>query len=226
MIKGQFPNCILIAANAYKMPFKKDVFDGGLMVRVLHHIERREKYIKELARVLKKDAEYIQEYANKIHLKARVRAFLRKDKDFNSLEPFQQPTIHLEGAKGDGVQFLNYHPKYIEKLFEQEDFEIEDKQGCSFLRVPLLKKVFGTNILTFIEKCLQKMFPKSNIPPSIFIKTELEVGDDEGEYPELKDILACPNCKSSLSIDENNCYCEKCEKKYFRKNGVWDFRIE
>jgi len=38
VIKKQFPNVELIAANAYHMPFKDNVFDGGLMVRVLHHI--------------------------------------------------------------------------------------------------------------------------------------------------------------------------------------------
>jgi ubiquinone/menaquinone biosynthesis C-methylase UbiE len=226
LIEKQFPNCILIAANAYKMPFKENVFDGGLMVRVLHHIERQKEYIQELTRVLKKDAEYIQEYANKIHLKARIRAFLSKDRNFNSLKPYQQPTIHLEGAKGDGVQFLNYHPKYIENLFVQEGFEIEQKQGCSFLRIPFLKKLLGTKILTFFEKYLQILFAKSNIPPSIFVKTELEVGEDGGNYQELDYVLACPNCKGLISIDKDSCYCEKCKKKYFRKSGVWDFRID
>jgi ubiquinone/menaquinone biosynthesis C-methylase UbiE len=225
-IQEKFPNCILISADAYNMPFKKDVFDGGLMVRVLHHIERQKEYVKELARVLKEDAEYIQEYANKIHLKARIRAFLSKDKEFNNLKPYQQPTIHLEGAKGDGVKFLNYHPKYIENLFKQEGFEIEEKQGCSFLRIPILKKILGTKILTFFERWLQMVFSNSNIPPSIFIKTELEVGDDKGKYKRLEDILACPKCKNSLYFDNKSCFCDICKKKYFRKDGVWDFRIE
>lgn len=225
-IHEKFPNCILIAANAYHMPFKKDVFDGGLMVRVLHHIERQKEYVKELARVLKEDAQYIQEYANKIHLKARIRAFLKNDKEFNSLEPYQQPTIHLEGAKGDGVRFLNYHPKYIQNLFKQEGFEIEEKQGCSFLRIPFLKKTLGTKVLTSFERYLQIIFANSNIPPSIFVKTELAIGGKDGEYKKLKDILACPKCKRSLYFEEDSCYCNRCKKKYLRKDGVWDFRID
>ena len=226
LIEEKFPNCILIAANAYKMPFKENVFNGGLMVRVLHHIERQEEFVKELAKILKKDAVYIQEYANKIHLKARIRAFFKKDDDFNSLKPYQQPTINLEGAKDDGVQFLNYHPKYINKLFEQEGFKIEEKQGCSFLRIPLLKRMLGTKILTVFERYFQKFLAKSNIPPSIFVKAKLGGIDDKCEFKELIDIIACPNCKGSLSLNKDMYYCQTCDKKYFKKNGVWDFRIE
>ena len=79
IIQSKYPNTIFIAANAYKMPFKEDTFDGALMVRVLHHIEKPDLYFKELKRILYNNSVYVQEFANKIHIKARIRAILKKD---------------------------------------------------------------------------------------------------------------------------------------------------
>ena len=220
------PNCILIAGNAYKMPFKKDVFDGGLMVRVLHHIEKQKEYFEEVARVLKEDGVYIQEFANKIHIKARIRALLKGSTSIKDKEPYQQPTIHLEGAVGDGVSFLNYHPKYIRELLEETGFEIEDKQGCSYFRIPLLKKILGGKVLLSLENLFQKFLKKSNVPPSIFFKTELESGEKGERYKELSDILVCPECQSSLQIEKQEAICNGCKKKYIKKQNVWDFRTE
>lgn len=225
-ITKKYPNCILIAANAYKLPFRKEVFDGGLMVRVLHHIEKQREYFIEVARVFKEDGIYIQEFANKIHLKARIRGLLTGDKELRDEKPYQQPTIHLEGAVGGGVSFLNYHPKYIEKLLEDTGFEIEEKQGCSYLRVPILKKVLGTKLLTGLEEILQTLFPNSNIPPSIFFKTELDIGEEGEKYKELKDIIVCPACKSDIELKEDTVFCKECKKKYIKKGGIWDFRTE
>jgi ubiquinone/menaquinone biosynthesis C-methylase UbiE len=225
-ITNRFPNCILIAGNAYNMPFKENVFDGGLMVRVLHHIERQKDYFEELSRILKEDGIYIQEFANKIHIKARIKAFLARDKSIKDRKPYQQPTIHLEGAKGDGVSFLNYHPEYIENLLEDTGFDIEKKQGCSYLRIPILKKVFGSKILLFFEKIFQKLFAKADISPSIFLKTELDKGEEGDKYEQLEDILACPSCKSRLEFENDIAICTNCGEKYIKKEGVWDFRTK
>jgi ubiquinone/menaquinone biosynthesis C-methylase UbiE len=226
LITKKYPNCILIAANAYKMPFKKEVFDGGLMVRVLHHIENQKDYFEEVARVLKEDGIYIQEFANKIHIKARIKAFLNRDKSIKDTKPYQQPCINLEGAAGEGVSFLNYHPEYIKDLMVESGFEIEEKQGCSYLRIPLLKKILGVKVLLIIEKLFQNLFKNSNIPPSIFFKTELDTGKEGDKYKRLDEILVCPECNSSLDIHNNAATCTKCNKKYIKENSVWDFRTD
>ena len=228
LIQKQYPNTFLIAANAYKMPFRNNSFDGGLMVRVLHHIERQAEYFTELARILKEDSTYIQEFANKVHIKARLRAILRQDRTLLSKDPYQQPSGNLEGAQGTGVSFLNYHPEYIEELMEEKDFEIENKQGCSYLRIPLLKKILGTKILVLLESVLQKLLPQADISPSIFLETELDKEDEEEEikYYTIEDILVCPKCKSSLKFGESIAICDNCHKEYLKDGKVWDFRIQ
>lgn len=226
VITNKFPNLILIAANAYKLPFKNSSFDGGLMVRVLHHIDRQADYFKEVSRILKGQGIYIQEFANKRHIKARLKALLNHDKEINNLEPYQQPTINLEGAKGDGVSFLNYHSKYIEKLLKDEGFNIQNKQGCSYLRIPLLKKILGTNIMIFLEKILQEVFSKTDLSPSIFLKAKLSKKEKAPVYIRLEDLLSCPHCKHDLVLDGNRAVCKGCNKEYFKKDNIWDFRTE
>ncbi|HCC67775.1 TPA: hypothetical protein DEP90_01000 [Patescibacteria group bacterium] len=226
-VKSLSPNITLIAANAYKIPFRDNTFDGGLMVRVLHHIKRQKEYFSELSRVLKDDSIYIQEFANKIHLKARIRAILKMDRTLFNREPYQQPTINLEGAKHSGVSFLNYHPQYIINIIEKCGFDIEERQGCSYLRIPILKKILGTKIITGMEKILQKLFSNSNLPPSIFLKTELEKErKDSKEYNSLEEILLCPNCKGEMSFGENIAICNNCHKEYIKDGNIWDFRVD
>ncbi|MDD3474772.1 MAG: methyltransferase domain-containing protein [Candidatus Dojkabacteria bacterium] len=226
IMTDKYPNLILIAANAYKLPFKNSSFDGGLMVRVLHHIDKQKEYFKEVARILKNDGVYIQEFANKKHIKARVKAILHRDKEINSLEPYQQPTINLEGAKGDGVPFLNYHSKYIENLLKEEGFQLEKKQGCSYFRIPLLKKIFGTKILVILEKVFQHFFAKTDISPSIFFKERLHKKEKSPAYIRLDDLLVCPSCKHEMIIDKTKAVCTNCKKEYFKKDNIWDFRTE
>jgi SAM-dependent methyltransferase len=208
------------------MPFRKDTFDGGLMVRVLHHIKKQEEYFKEVSRILKNNSIYIQEFANKRHIKARVRAFFSNDKSVRNEQPYQQPCINLEGAKDDGVYFLNYHPNFVSNLMKTVGFDIKGKQGCSYFRIPFLKKIFGTKILTFFERIFQRLFPKSDIPPSIFFKTKLKKDPDKIQYSKLEEILVCPECKNKLTFKDNSAMCTKCNKEYFKKDGVWDLRVD
>ncbi|HRY22265.1 MAG TPA: methyltransferase domain-containing protein [Candidatus Dojkabacteria bacterium] len=232
IIKSRYPRIILIAANAYKMPFKESSFDGGLMVRVLHHIEKPEEYFKEAKRVFKKDATYIQEFANKVHIKAKIKALLRKDFEFFSEEPYEQPIgKNLEGSKKEeGGIFLNYHPSNIKSLLEKNMFTVKKKFGCSFLRSQVIKKLLGTDLMVFIEKVLQETLSWTNIPPSIFFETTLQKKSLEKEAKEdskLKDILACPSCKGDLTFEgEDYAKCKKCNLEFSKKNDIWDFRIE
>jgi ubiquinone/menaquinone biosynthesis C-methylase UbiE len=232
IIKSRYPKITLIAANAYKMPFKESSFDGGLMVRVLHHIEKPDDYFKEAKRVFKKDAKYVQEFANKVHIKAKIKALFKKDFDFFSKDPYEQPIgENLEGSKKEeGGIFLNYHPSHIRTLLEKNKFDINRKLGCSFLRSQVVKKLLGTSVMVFIEKILQKTLSWTNIPPSIFFETTLQKEKEKREDIErtnLKDILACPSCKGDLSFEgENYAKCKKCNLEFYKKDDIWDFRIE
>lgn len=235
IINSKYPNIILVAANAYNMPFRQKTFDAGLMVRVLHHIKEPSKYFTELTNVLKNDALYVQEFANKMHIKASLRALFRLDISFFNQEVYEQPVgKNLEGSKKNEKDiFLNYHPKHLKKLLQDSGFKLKKRYGCSFLRSPLIKNLLSEDIMLFLEKIMQNTLSWTNIPPSIFLKHRLEENSTEKKRKEkdnyncIEDILVCPKCKGTLDIIQTKtALCTKCSSEYFKKEGIWDFRVK
>ncbi|HVX92614.1 MAG TPA: class I SAM-dependent methyltransferase, partial [Candidatus Dojkabacteria bacterium] len=189
MILKNYPNTILIAANAYKLPFKDNSFDGGLMVRVLHHIEKPAAYFSEIYRVLSSNSSYIQEFANKLHAKARIRALLRLNFSFFNQEPYQQPNQgYNEGTKGEATTFLNFHPKYIKRLMESEGFTIKKDIGASYLRLNIFKKLFSLNLLVLLERILQITVSWLHLSPSIFYLAQKQTRKTLDNNDNLSDI--------------------------------------
>lgn len=228
-IKSKYPNAELIAANAYKMPFRQDSFDGALMVRVLHHIEKPEEYFDELKRIMGNKSIYVQEFANKVHIKAKVKALLKQDFKFFDTKPYQQPSAqNFEGTKtGEEALFYNYHPKHIKNELQNRNFEIKKKHGCSYLRSQKLKNVLGEDNMLAIEKVLQNTLSWSNIPPSVIYETILRKDSAPKHTPEnLKEILRCPACHAEMNFSDTLAKCLKCNKEYFKQDNVWDFRID
>lgn len=228
IIKSKYPNVELIAANAYKMPFKEDVFDGALMVRVLHHIENPLEYFIELKRILGDKAEYVQEFANKVHIKAVVRALFKRNFKFFSQEPFAQPSITMsEGSNNVEGIFYNFHPKHVKNLLAQNGFSVKKKVGCSFLRLPFLKKLFNDNTLLFLEKIMRATLSWTNISPSIFFETSLKKETEQKHmYERFEDTLCCPQCKGDLEIVADSATCKKCNSVFKKESNVWDFRVQ
>lgn len=225
-LSKQYPNINLIAANAYYLPFKDNSFDGGLMVRVLHHIDRPKEYFKEANRIFNSNATYIQEFANKTHLKAVVRAILKGDYKLFNDNPYQQPDQkNHEGAReGSDVPFLNYTSKWISRSLLENNFETKRKFGCSFFRINSLKKLLGTKILLILESFFQMAFSWSNISPSIFLETTVQKEKSE-VITKFEDILVCPKCKAQLTFNENKCNCKNCKLTFTKSKNIWDFRI-
>ncbi len=228
IIKKQFPNIEMIAANAYHMPFMEDTFDGGLMVRVLHHIAQPSEYYKELKRIMHNGSTYVQEFANKVNFKASLRALLHIDFKYFSKDPYQQPTSkNFEGTKeGEEAIFLSYHPSHVKSLLESQQFEIENKYGCSYLRSILLKKILGDNLRIKLESVLQKLLKTTNIPPSVIFEAKLSGDTKEVSASMLKDVLVCPKCFGALDFYDNEAHCKCCDKTYKKEENIWDFRID
>lgn len=217
----------LIAANAYHMPFKNGTIDGSIMVRVLHHIEKQKMLFKEINRITKNEGLFILEYANKLHLKARIKWLLKFDfKNFSTL-PYQQPTQgSFEGAtEGKEAIFLNYHPKYITKLLQKTEFKILKNTNCSFLRINLFKKLLPFPLLIAFERFFQKTLSWANIAPSIVLKNVKKKKNNDETFQHFEDILCCPKCKGDLEISKQKAKCKKCKKIFKQEDNIWDFRI-
>ncbi len=54
--RAKFPALRFICGDVTSLPFKSETFDGAFAVQVLHHVKMREPFIREVHRVLRKEA--------------------------------------------------------------------------------------------------------------------------------------------------------------------------
>ncbi len=150
--------------DIYKLPFKDDELDGLMMVRVTHHLEHMDKAIAELYRVLKPGGVAVIEVANKRTLPKMVRYITRRSK----VNPFDRTVANYKDISKDG--FYNYHPKYVEEIFDKVGFKVEKVLSVSNFRNGTLKKTFGTDRLVKMEDKAQKILAPMRFAPSIYYK--------------------------------------------------------
>lgn len=152
--------------DVYDLPFKDNSFDALMMIRATHHFKEMQKVSDELYRILKPGGIAVIEVANKKTLPKMVRHWTKK----SEINPFSRDVAHLKDLNSDG--FYNYHPKYIEEVFQKSGFKIKKVLSVSNFRSAKLKKVFGTKNLVRMEKVAQKALAPIRFAPSIYYKLE------------------------------------------------------
>ena len=152
------------AGDIYELPFKDEELDGLMMVRVTHHLKYMDKALAELYRVLKPGGVAVIEVANKRTLPKMARFVTGKSK----VNPFDKKVANYKDIAKNG--FFNYHPKYVEELFDKTGFKCERVLSVSNFRSKGLKKVFGTQNLVKMEDKAQKILAPVRFAPSIYYK--------------------------------------------------------
>ena len=152
------------AGDIYELPFKDGELDGLMMVRVTHHLKHLDKAMAELYRVLKPGGVAVIEVANKRTLPKMVRFVTRRSK----VNPFDKEVANYKEISADG--FYNYHPKYVEEIFEKVGFDRERVLSVSNFRSKSLKKICGTKNLVKMENRAQGMLAPVRFAPSIYYK--------------------------------------------------------
>ena len=152
------------AGDIYDLPFKDGELDGLMMVRVTHHLKDMKKAVAELYRVLKPGGVAVIEVANKRTLPKMARFVTGRSK----VNPFDKKVANYKEISKDG--FYNYHPKYVEEIFEKTGFRCERVLSVSNFRSKALKKMIGTNRLVKMEDSAQKALAPIRFAPSIYYK--------------------------------------------------------
>lgn len=232
-IRNTTSKALLVAANAYKPPFKEGSFDGEIMVRVLHHITDQKDLFNTLYRLLSPNGVSIVEVPNKIHIKNRLKALSKKNKSVFSMQPEQQESQGAnEGSSGEYVPFLNYHPRFIEEILHETKFQIDQKKGCSYFRSTPIARSFPLSVTLALEGISQTLFSSFDITPSIFYKNSKSSDQkldnpNSNLYKPIHEIFSCPECNKDLpSIKgKDEVLCTFCNSIYKFSDGVWDFRV-
>ncbi len=165
-LKKEYKNLEIKRGFLRDLKLKNESFNVALLVRVLHHLEEPEKIIEEINRILKPKGFLILEFANKIHFKNRVKAFLRMNLGF--FIEHKPKEIHRKRQK---TLFFNYHPSQIKTILLSNNFKIIKSFSVSNLRDPLIKKIIPLKILLLMEKINQFLSGVFNscTGPSLFI---------------------------------------------------------
>lgn len=193
-------NVLFISADATAIPIRDDSADTVLTVRVVHHLDRPEKYFDEVKRVLKVGSLYLFEFANKRNLKNILRFIVGK----MDTSPFDPVPLQI------GETIRNYHPKEIYKKLKQRDIRIERIISVSNFRLGILKKIFGNRLLLFFENIYQKVFSFITWGPSIFIKGYLLKNNSSGSRaltegnPEKNENRILPESGNQSSSDTDS----------------------
>jgi ubiquinone/menaquinone biosynthesis C-methylase UbiE len=163
-------NLKFIQSSLENLPTKirSNSVDLVVMIRVIHHIKDIDNAFKVIHKIVSPNGYFIFEFANKKHVKARFKEYLKGNFSFFSDKSTKDLRSQRSIKKGT-LPFLNYHPDKIKSILKQYDFEVVDKLSVSNIRSTFLKNVFSTDLLVSLEKVLQKPFSYIDFGPSIFI---------------------------------------------------------
>lgn len=215
----------LIAADVYHLPFRDNVFDCGLSVRLFHHINAPQSFLNEVTRIFREGAVFVLSYSNKRNmlriLRHGAKAFTHDHEEFSEM-------------------LFGTHPKYFAELCRNAAFRIERTRGTGFLdpffRVKssfdhlLSRMKFLALPVSIIEDIAGWTLGRMNLAPLNFASlskdSEAKTSSVELEHPQnLIEILACPRCRSiNLNEREKDYACLDCGKLYPRRGRIIDFR--
>jgi len=219
-------NIHCIRADAYRLPFRPDVFAAGLCVRAFQELESPEPFLHEVARILRPQARFVLSYANKRNL-------------LRLLRYGRCCFRHNHEAAGDRI-FVT-HPGYLERLLQPAGFTRLRSQASGFFEQLLRPGRFlypAVRALPFLLPLLSladRLLDVALGPLGLLPHTFLVLRKDSSAAPaspatngplDLAQILACPYCRSFPLIQRapaNGYICSVCARHFPRKGGILDF---
>lgn len=207
---------IYVAADIYRLPFRDRQFDAATMIRALHHMADAPKALKQIRNVLRSNAVFILEFANKLNLKSILRYITGRQK-WNpfSLEPVEFVKLNFD-----------FHPKAIRKWLGELGFSIEKTLTVSHFRLGLLKRIVPARLLAALDGLFQPTGEIWQFTPSVFVKARIKdtVHDDEVSLSVI-DLFKCPDCEGEKLEEMNDhLHCPICESNWVVLDGIYDFR--
>ncbi|NOT06505.1 MAG: class I SAM-dependent methyltransferase [Anaerolineales bacterium] len=207
---------IYVAADIYRLPFRDRQFDAATMIRALHHMADAPKALKQIRNVLRSNAVFILEFANKLNFKSILRYLLGRQKwSPFSLEPVEFVKLNFD-----------FHPKAIRKWLGELGFSIEKILTVSHFRLGLLKRIVPARLLAALDGLFQPTGEFWQFTPSVFVKAKIKdtVQDDEVSL-NVVDLFKCPDCEGEKLEEMNDhLHCTVCESNWAVREGIYDFR--
>jgi len=220
-------NIHFIAANAYHLPFRDEVFSVGLCVRLFHHMKAPQSFLNEFARIFHEGSSAIVSYSNKRNLLRILRYGLR--------------CFRRDHEEVDELLFIT-HPAYFAALSRNAGFGVQCTRATgssdqilrlgSFFDRLLGRMPFFILPVALTENIVDRTLGLIGLAPLHFALLRKETGTGKsssefGRQVNLIDILACPYCSSTnLREQEKGFTCLGCGRIFPRRGKIFDFRCE
>ncbi len=215
---GRSEKYIYVAADIYRLPFRDRQFDAATMIRALHHMADAPKALGQIRSVLRSNAIFILEFANKLNLKSILRYwFGRQEWNPFTLEPVEFVKLNFD-----------FHPRTIRTWLEELGFSIEKTLTVSHFRLGWLKRIVPARLLAALDGLFQPTGALWQFTPSVFVKARVEEKDavTMNSFPvRVTELFKCPDCGSEkLEEKKDHLYCLNCQAKWGVHEGIYDFR--
>lgn len=210
---GGDPRFIFVAADLYNLPLADSALDTAVTVRVLHHVTDIPCAFSEISRVLRPCGTYVTEFANKRHLKARLKyALAKRGANPDSLEPYEFVKLNFD-----------FHPRYIRQELDSVHLTIQDTRAVSTFRLSALKRLVPARLLAAIDATLQHPTRSWEISPSLFLRAS----SNKPGAPVLNSALwRCPTCHSIKVAEKDSAWvCASCARVYPIIDHIIHFKI-
>jgi ubiquinone/menaquinone biosynthesis C-methylase UbiE len=207
---------IYVAADIYRLPFRDRLFDAATMIRTLHHMADAPKALKQVRNILRPNAVFILEFANKLNFKSILRYLLLRQK-WNpfSLEPVEFVKLNFD-----------FHPKAIRNWLVELGFSIEKTLTVSHFRLGLIKRLVPARLLAALDGLFQPTGEFWQFTPSVFVKAKVNDNTQSEEIASnIIDLFKCPDCEGEkLEDKQDHLHCPICESNWAVRDGIYDFR--
>ncbi len=119
----------------------------------------------EAGRILKPNGLLVLEFANSLHMLARLNGWLTG----KPILPIPVERRKEENIAAGTIPFVNHHPVTMQKMLARQGFKVVKILSVSNFRSPILKKIIPLQILLVLESIFQSLLSSFYFGPSIFI---------------------------------------------------------
>lgn len=203
-----------VAADVYALPFAAGLFDTVMMVRVMHHLADVPAALAEIAAILKPNATFVVEFANKRHLKAILRYLARRQ----TWSPFAREPIEFAKLNFD------FHPAWMGGRLREAGFSVKRTLSVSHFRSARLKQLIPARTLAAMDGALQSVGALWKLTPSIFHQLQAPATNRIAAAG-ARLAFRCPACQSEqVNESPEAITCGECGRAWPIREGIYEFR--
>ena len=218
------PNVHFVAADACRLPFRDKVFDGGICVRLMHHIAAPDALMREISRVSTDGACLLFNYMNRRNL-LRI---LKYGKD----------SFRITHSRTSKIIY-GTHPEYCRRLAAGSGFCIDAVRGTGLVHQMVHasrrfsglveRSPFLASVMSFAEQVSDPLLGRLNLALMQYVRLRKSGARARQASAKrirgLADILRCPSCSGvSLEQSGDTIACQSCGNMLYSNDRIYDCR--